>query len=75
MMNVNVCDGERRQAQERLRALMDLAVRYLGTAQLDALSFTVGAYLDGGEDRALARLIDDQLACERVRPLPLARLH
>lgn len=74
-MNVNVCDGDRRQAQEQLRTLMDLAVRFLGATQLDALSFTIAAYLDGREDRALARLIDDQLASERMRPLPLARLH
>jgi len=75
MMNVNACDGDRRQAQEQLRTLMDLAVRFLGATQLDALSFTVAAYLDGGEDRALERLIDDQLAWERTKPLPLARLH
>ena len=74
-MNVNVFDGDRRQAQEQLRALMDLAMRYLGTSQLDALSFTIAAYLDKQEDRALTRLIDDQLASECIRPLPLARLH
>jgi hypothetical protein len=75
MMNANAYDGDRRQAQEELRALMDLAVRYLGTAQLDALSLTIAAYLDGRGERVLTRLIDEQLASERMQPLPLARLH
>ena len=72
MMNVNVCNGDRRQAQDGLRSLMDLAVRYLGTAELEALSFTIAAYLDG---RAVPSLISDQFASEHLRPLLLDRVH
>lgn len=74
-MDVNTYNRDRQQAQVRLGELTDLAVRYLSVAQLDALAFTMAAYLDGREERALTRLIADQLASDGIRPLELARLH
>lgn len=74
-MDANLCARDRQQAQERLRTMADLAVRYLDAAKLDALSLTIAAYLDKREEQALPRLIEDRLASEQMKPLALALLH